>query len=281
MRSIVVLLVTALSLSACSTTGAGPLVIVPTSAESLERAEYSETQIETYKQALKHEAGQMNLMDGMVLDFDQPDENWLPFVVRAKAFCDTARTQSWQVAETQYLEQVILEATNALPTELDDVEDLNAGLREAVAPLANAQFRAMGAPGSLCPELAPEAFATDADYKLVPSPNSEPLLKGQYFGEGCAGAGQALIALLSLIEDIRNSRENFDKINERLRDLRGALVYAEMTEPNPVLAEKISSSREPLLQLQLAFQKLDAEDFSAAVSSVALEATSIMGACRP
>jgi len=279
MRSIVVLLVTALSLSACSTTGAGPLVIVPTSAESLERAEYSETQIETYKQALKHEAGQMNLMDGMVLDFDQPDENWLPFVVRAKAFCDTARTQSWQVAETQYLEQVILEATNALPTELDDVEDLNAGLREAVAPLANAQFRAMGAPGSLCPELAPDFVTSDTDSAVVPSETSRPIFDGQYFGEGCEGAGLALSAFVSVLDDIKNGLGDSKELNERLRNIADGLIYAESSEPNPKLAEKIFGAIPPLMQMQMAFESQDPEKFGAAVPLVLQEAIRIFDAC--
>jgi len=279
MRRIAVLLAIALSLSACSAASTGPIVIIPTSAETLERAEYSEIQIENYKQALKREVEQLNLMKGMVFEFDQPDENWIPFVARAKAFCDTARTQSWQIAETQYVDQVILEASNALPTEIANGEDSNAKMLEVIMPLANAQFRAFGAPGSLCPDLAPDFALSDSDSEVSPIETSPPILEGQYFGEGCEGAGQALFALLEFLDDIKNGQGTMDAMNDRLRNIAAGLVYAELSESNPKLAKVISGAIPPVIEMQIGFENQDPEKFSAAVPLASEEAINVIDAC--
>jgi len=279
-KKIIALLILAFSLSACGGgIGSGPILIVPTSAETLERVDYTDEQIETYKEALILESKQLNLIDGMVLNFDQPESAWLPFIARAKAFCDTARTTGWDAAKSQYLDQVLLEATNAMPSEMEGVEPKNVSIQEVLETMAKPQFLAIAAEGSLCPELAPQGFVADMNSELKPTATSEPLLDGQYFGEGCAGAGQVLLALLSVLDDIENGRGNLDEMNERIRNIAAGLVYAEMSEPNPVLAEKIFGGIPPLLQLQLAFQNQDPEKFGAAVPFAVQEAINIMDAC--
>lgn len=265
-----------LALTACGGIGSSPDVIIPTSADNLERVTYTESQVATYKLAIEYEGKQLNLIEGMTLDFNQPDAAWEPFVTRAKAFCDDARSSNWDAAENRFTEQLKAEVENSLPSGIDlSVVDLT----ETAKTLIDTQLRAIAAEDSLCPELAPPNFGTVIDASKTPNPTGDPLTQGKYYGEGCQAAGEALLDLLVFLDDIQELRGDMESMNERLTNIAAGLQYASMTEPDAVKSAEISAGIESVIRLQLVFSSGDADGFGKALGQASQAAVDIIDTC--
>ncbi|MHB1165984.1 MAG: hypothetical protein ACYC3K_12250 [Candidatus Nanopelagicales bacterium] len=139
-------MVTAVTLSSCSA------LSLSTSADSLERGEYTRSQALVYRQVA------LDLLEEARAEAPVPvetstetgsDEDWAPYEVRAKALCDDARTRGWEAAREAYTEQVMAffqAHTRSGPLTDSDIEDF-------IAPAVENEVRAVTAPGSFCPDV--------------------------------------------------------------------------------------------------------------------------------
>lgn len=269
-----------LTLAACGSPGASPDIIIPTSGDSLERIEYTDAQVEVYKDALIYETLSLNTVEGMTWDTDVPDEQWGPYVVRAKAFCDDARTNGWSSARDAYTQQVMDETLNAMPDEALELGDFEEMANEMLAPIVDAQLRAIGADGSLCPELAPSGFeGTVIDPDSEPTPQGEALLEGQYFGEGCEGAGNALLDLLALLQGIEDGSTDVSTFEEDIIDIAAGLRYSALSESDASAAREMNVGVDVLSELLTAFESRNAEEFGDKVMVVSEQAINIIDVC--
>lgn len=279
-KALVSLVAVGLLVTACGGRGASPDIIIPTSGDALDRVEYSESQIETYKDALTYETLKLNPVEGMTLETDVPDEQWAPYIVRAKSFCDDARTNGWSSAIDTYTAQVIDEAMNAMPETGVEFDLSDPIPQEIIDSLLNTQLRAIAAEGSLCPELAPEGFAgTVIDADSPPTPAEEPLLEGKYFGEGCEGAGNALLELLDLIQGMEDGSTKFETFEEDITNIASGLRYASLSESNSNAASAIDGGVDALVGLLIAFDSGDGEEFAAQIGAVSEQAVRIIDVC--
>ena len=279
-KALVSLVAVGLLVTACGGRGASPDIIIPTSGDALDRVEYSESQIETYKDALTYETLKLNPVEGMTLETDVPDEQWAPYIVRAKSFCDDARTNGWASAIDTYTAQVIDEAMNAMPETGVEFDPSDPIPQEIIDSLLNTQLRAIAAEGSLCPELAPDGFTgTVIDTDSPPTPAEEPLLDGKYFGEGCEGAGNALLELLGLIQGMEDGSTKFETFEEDITNLASGLRYASLSESNATAANAIDGGVDALVGLLIAFDSGDGEEFADQISSVSEQAVRIIDVC--
>lgn len=271
---------TAMLISACGGPGASPDIVIPTSGDRLERAEYSDAQVQVYKDAVIYETLRINTVDGMTWDTDIADEQWDPYVVRAKAFCDDARSNGWSAARDTYAEQVMNESLNAMPEEALELGDFDDMADEILSPIVDAQLRAIAADGSLCPELAPPGFeGTVIDPESDPTPEGEPILDGQYYGEGCEGAGNALLELLGLLQGIEDGSTDVTTFEDDISDIAAGLRYSALSESDSLAAEEINRGVDALILLLIAFESRDAGEFGDEVRSVSEQAVTIIDAC--
>ena len=99
-KTALVVIAFGLVLTACGGPGESD-VIVSVPGDTLERTEYTDSQVQVYKDALTYETLRLNTVEGMTgqWDTDVSDEQWEPYVARAKAFCDDARTDGWSTAK--------------------------------------------------------------------------------------------------------------------------------------------------------------------------------------
>jgi len=279
-KSVVALIAAGVVVAACGGPGASPDIIVPTSGDSLERVEYTDAQVQVYKDALIYETLSLNTVEGMTWDTDIPDEQWGPYVVRAKAFCDDARTNGWSSARDAYTQQVMDETLNAMPDEALELGDFEEMANEMLAPVVDAQLRAIGADGSLCPELAPSGFeGTVMDPDSEPTPQGEPLLDGRYFGEGCEGAGNALLDLLGLLQGIEDGSTDVSTFEEDIIDIAAGLRYSALSESDASAAREMNAGVGVLSELLVAFESRDAEEFGDKVMVVSEQAINIIDVC--
>lgn len=279
-KTALVLVSSGLLLAACGGPGASPDIVVPVSGDALDRAAYSDAQVQVYKDSLIYETLSLNTVDGMTWDTDVTDEQWDPYIVRAKAFCDDARSNGWSVATDAYTKQVLNEALNAMPQEALELGDFEDMADEILGPIVDAQLRAIAAVGSLCPELAPSGFeGTVIDPDSEPTPEGEPLLDGRYFGEGCEGAGNALLELLALIQGIEDGSTDIETFENDVTNIAGALRYSSLSEGDARAAQEMNKGADALIRLLLAFESRDVDEFGNEVSKVSEQAITIIDAC--
>ena len=279
-KTALVVIAFGLVLTACGGPGESD-VIVSVSGDTLERTEYTDSQVQVYKDALTYETLRLNTVEGMTgqWDTDVSDEQWEPYVARAKAFCDDARTDGWSTAKDNYRVLVLDETMSAMrAAELDSVSEAEA--LKMLAPIADAQFLAIGADGSLCPELAPSGFeGTVIDPDSEPTPAGEPMLDGEYFGEGCVGAGNALLKLLGLLQGLEDGSTNISSFEEDVTKIAIGLQNASASESNASAAQQIEKGVLGLVGLLTAFVSGDAEEFTDEVFAVSEQAVTISDAC--
>ena len=280
-KTALVVMASGLMLTACGGPGASD-VTVPVSDETLERAEYTDSQVQVYQDALTYETLRLNTVQGMTGQWDTEvsDEQWEPHVMRAKAFCEDARTNGWSTAEDNYRGLVLDQTMNAMrAAEVDSVSEAEA--LEMLAPIADAQFLAIGAEGSLCPELAPSGFeGTVIARDSEPTPAGEVILGGDYFGEGCEGAGNALRKLLGLFQGIEDGSTDISTFEEDVTKIATGLQYASTSERNAPAAQQIEKGVLGIVGLLTAFVSGDAEEFTDQVFAVSEQAVTIFDACE-
>lgn len=279
-KTVLVLVSSGLLLAACGGPGASPDIVVPVSGDALDRAAYSDAQVQVYKDSLIYETLSLNTVDGMTWDTDVTDEQWDPYIVRAKAFCDDARSNGWSAATDAYTKQVLDEALNAMPEEALELGDFGDMADEILAPVVEAQLRAIGADGSLCPELTPPGFeGTLIDPDSEPTPEGGPILDGQYFGEGCEGAGNALLDLLGLLQGIEDGSTDVTTFEDDITNIAAGLQYSAISESDALAAQEMGKGVEALVELLIAFESRDADEFGNEVSKVSEQAITIIDAC--
>lgn len=267
-----------LLVSACRTSS-GPDVIIETNADELQRATYSQAQIDAYKDALKFEVQRIPRPDGMELDFDVPDEDWDPFIVRAKALCDDARADGWDQAQVTYQEQLREQFINSLPAEIVDSEGAGEVFDREGAPLVAAQLRAAAAPGSLCPELAPEGFGTVITNE-VPVSTEPPTSAGTYYGEGCEGSVNALGEILEALPQVENLTISPSDFYDLLIEVGGALIFGQYTEPDKAAAGAMAEAAYAVTDFASAIDARDPEASAEAQTQVAEAAIEVLDACE-
>ena len=167
-----------------------------------------------------------------------------------------------------------------MPPEALELGDFDDAAGEILASLVDTQLRAIAADGSLCPELAPPGFeGTVIDNESEPTPEGEPILDGQYFGEGCEGAGNALLKLLSLLEGIEDGSTDVTTFEDDIINVASGLRYASLTESDPAAAQEMDRGVESLVELLIGLKSGDVEEFGAEVQAVSEQAITIIDVC--
>lgn len=273
-----VLIGVALSGSAACGSPESPILIVETDADELVRGDYSLAQVEAYKEALQAEALTAPRPEGMSLNFNVSDEDWQPYLVRAKAFCDDARARGWDDARVTYERQLRDSLILALPDEAANSSVVDDFLKTEFESLLMSQMRALAAPGSLCPELAPLDLRTEIS---SPSPKSSVFDEslGTYFGEGCESGVGALNKVLELLPRIEERTITPPDFADELVDVSAALMYGEMTESVPGAAAAMGEAALSVALFAEAVEALDAEASSAMQIQVAENAINVLDQC--
>ena len=276
---VALLSVAALSLLSACGSPESPLLIVETNADELTRVEYTSAQEDAYKEALQFESLSVPRPDGMEFNFAVSDEDWQPYFVRAKAFCDDARVRGWDAAQIAYQQQLRDLLIVSLPDQVADSDTIDEYMQTQGEPLILAQMRAIAAPESFCPELAPAGFGTDLSSEV---PETAPTLDGSgtYFGEGCEAGIGALNKALELLPKIQELEITPPEFAEEMVDVAAGLIYGKATEPNSDAAEAMGDAAIAVSEFSAAVEKLDADASSTGQAEFASRAIVVLEKCE-